>query len=264
MNLAFPQSFNRYSYAANNPLRYVDPTGLDHCEWIDGGVDDTPSNGGASEQECTGDPNNEGTWVLDDGNGGPLFTMEMESNHPGAEGSGSSGSSIDYYIHALVCSVPGAIGQMAQATGHTVGVGVGGSAAAGLWGIGFGIGGGVQIVSDRKKNIGIAGTFGAIIPFGGAVFGIGAAGGAQVSGSNADDVSKLRGPAVDVSAGGGAGYGGTVDVAAGINEDSNGKGTGPSGVVTTTVTGPFAVGGKGATVMVTRTGVVSTNCSDVW
>ncbi len=27
-----PQTWNRYSYALNNPLRYVDPTGLENCD----------------------------------------------------------------------------------------------------------------------------------------------------------------------------------------------------------------------------------------
>ncbi len=31
-----PQSLNRYSYVLNNPLRYVDPTGHEDCDYYDG------------------------------------------------------------------------------------------------------------------------------------------------------------------------------------------------------------------------------------
>ena len=123
---------------------------------------------------------------------------------------------------------------------------------------------GVQIVSDTHKNLGIAGTFGAATPFSGVVVGVGAAGGVQASVSNARNISQLTGPAVDVSGGGGSGFGGTLDVAAGLATNNKGNATGRNGVVTATATGPFAVGGRGVTVMVTQTGLISTNCSDIW
>ena len=46
-----PQTWNGYSYVINNPVRYIDPQGLDHCDDADGSDPDS----------CT---SNGGTWVL--------------------------------------------------------------------------------------------------------------------------------------------------------------------------------------------------------
>ena len=152
----------------------------------------------------------------------------------------------------------------ASLTNRTVGAGAGGSAGAGLYSQGFAISLGVQVVADPQGNLGISGTFGAITPFSGFVTGAGAVGGVQVSGSNAQNVSQLGGPAADVSGSYGTGLGGSVDTSAGLATNSQGQLTGrPTGVVTVTATGPFAVGGVGAAGMLTQTGVVSTNCNAV-
>ena len=66
-----PQTLNKYAYVVNNPLRFVDPTGLWHCSWSDnedgssGGEDDSPDNGGASHEECMADPG--ASWQSDPG-----------------------------------------------------------------------------------------------------------------------------------------------------------------------------------------------------
>ena len=61
-NLGNPQSLNRYVYSLNNPLGFIDPSGLlAACEWDDGTWDDEPGDGGATQSECKGQG---GTWVV--------------------------------------------------------------------------------------------------------------------------------------------------------------------------------------------------------
>jgi hypothetical protein len=52
-DLSNPQTWNQYSYALNNPLKMVDPNGMEAaCHWSGNDWDDTPENGGAKAEEC--------------------------------------------------------------------------------------------------------------------------------------------------------------------------------------------------------------------
>jgi RHS repeat-associated protein len=72
-HLANPQSLNLYSYVRNNPLRFVDPTGLAGCQ-LEG-----------MDTSCNGLSNNEGAQACPDNNCNeqPSTTQQMASSRPG-------------------------------------------------------------------------------------------------------------------------------------------------------------------------------------
>jgi RHS repeat-associated protein len=70
-NAADPQSWNMYAYARNNPLAFVDPSGLDYCEDFDGYNYDS---GDVNQQACD---EIGGTW-----NEQPFFIDTAYSTNP--------------------------------------------------------------------------------------------------------------------------------------------------------------------------------------
>jgi RHS repeat-associated protein len=92
-----PQSFNRYSYALNNPVALFDPSGLE-CVWGDGSYD-------ASDDPDTGDPDDcvaqGGTYVP------PGIFENWAGTQPGTWSSSPSASVADWNAPVNVNAGPG-------------------------------------------------------------------------------------------------------------------------------------------------------------
>jgi RHS repeat-associated protein len=244
-----PQSFNRYSYVLNNPLSYVDPSGL-YCMWDDGTADEEAQDGGDDYATCMRDG---GTWMdttsvtVDGGDpSNPGITIENgEQIYPITISAPSKG-----LLHSLVCGVFSGLVNAAdpQNLNSTIGVGIGGNAGVGFI-LGVAASAGVQVVADSSGNLGVAINVGGNPGYG--VFGVGAMYGGQASVSTASTIYDLRGGSYDFGASGGAGPAYGVDVSGG------------DGGFTGTVTVGAGVGGKGSALTGVYTFVpsaLSTNC----
>ncbi len=150
-DLTNPQSMNRYAYVLNNPMSFVDPSGL--CP--DGLVED-------DEGHCTRPP---GNFVPPD-----MISIFYCSLFPGLCGGGGGGQpsqtsggggpsasapSKPSLLHIAACAIAAPVIGAAQASNRTVGVGLGGSAGAGFI-LGLFASVGVQIVADPQGNAGLA------------------------------------------------------------------------------------------------------------
>jgi RHS repeat-associated protein len=209
-----PQSWNRYVYALNNPLQYIDPSGLDYCAPGSVSYDDAGNVVGYDDNQCISDAQygdgsaypgyiyvstTENVTVPDDSSSsasmlGSAFGMLSWGYNQLANGVNAAASAVK---NAVVCPALNAtLGTAAAATHSTVGVGYGGGAGVGLV-VGASIGGSVQAVADQQGNYGIAVTVQGNPGWG--VYGASANEGYQFMQSNASTIYGLRGPGVDAS-----------------------------------------------------------------
>ncbi|HXM39745.1 MAG TPA: RHS repeat-associated core domain-containing protein [Bryobacteraceae bacterium] len=262
-----PQSWDRYSYALNNPLRYVDPSGLDYCApgsvWYDG-----DGNAVYDDSQCISDDQygdgsaypgyiylstTENIDVPDNGSSadlaaGSAFGILSWASNQVAGALGSTRAAIAEKIKGVICGLYSPLLGASQMTGRTVGTGVGASAGAGFI---LGVAGTVseQMVADPQGNVGFAISFGGNPGYG--VFGGGALIGTQAMASNAPTIGGLGG--FSLGAGGTAGpLGLDVTVSTG-------------GAVTLTGTGGIGAGLDGAALSLNYTFVpsqLSVNCKE--
>jgi RHS repeat-associated protein len=267
-NAADPQTWNMYAYARNNPLVFVDPTGLCSTDSNYNFYDDDPDgttfqydgpcqtfqfddtvNQQNSGQVVTYDPSDDGD-SLDPGftfgapgvpvTTGPTLTGPL-SKQPGT------------------CVVPSAFqragiavqGFLARLTGKTIGVGLGASAAAGN-SVGVAFSFSRQVVVSPNGQAAFATTvtsYDGSTPLNAAVSpGAGGYGGLQLSVSNAGAPGDVGGPFTDYGFGGGEGFGGGGDFAAGSNDAGN-------FIWQLTLTGGVGAGGTGHGLSNTNTSI---------
>jgi RHS repeat-associated protein len=229
---ADPQSWNMYSYARNNPLAFIDPSGYDSCETPNGETSPSDDFGGVDSEVC-GDLG--GTWqsswdITDNVN---QYNAQQITLNPDPDGwlnlwsaeNGPMGAGYTFSItgsttplrnpNAPWTLTPTSQGPPVQSVPlFTIAVGTSGGCNLGpvngvaFWGFAF----------DSHGNSGLYGGYG-----GGPSAGAQCSVGIQASVSNGNSICAFGGPFYNLGGTGGFGLAGTADYIIGEGTDQGAR-----------------------------------------
>jgi RHS repeat-associated protein len=218
VELSDPQSFNRYTYVRNRPLRYVDRLGLT-CYARDGDgniTDNIPDSDIDNADDCEDAGDFGGFWIDN-----PHTVVIVDENGIATFG----GDAVDPERSTPQCIEPSPFQRVgisiqhaaASLTGLTIGVGAGVSGTGGyLMGINYTASRQIVVSPNGEAaftttlNNPKQGTWNAVT-----ARGVGGYGGFQVSASFAQTPQDLADDGIDYGAGGGKGWGGGLDLSLG-------------------------------------------------